>query len=361
MKRAAAIAGAGAALVAASARNAVAQVPSIAALIGAAKVEGSLVLDGPPDDKARQGLLDGFQAAYGIPISYVDSGSSSSSARIRAERAAGRYVLDVFLSGADAVCVTFLPSGWLDRIEPILIAPDVLDRRTWKDGHLWYEDDEHTVLHVLSTVAPGLAINTKFVKRGELTTWKSLLDPKWQGKIIAKDPLTLGAGSQIPSYFYLTLGADYVKKLYAGQQPVLSRNGRQAMQWLADGSYPILLGPDTTEMISFRGLGYPIEAVQPSDGPGMLNCGWGLVCLMNKAPHPNAAKLFVNWFAGREAQAIYANAMHSVSLRTDVKYDGLPDFLFPQKGVSYMDTSDWKFVTQQHQAAMDKVQELLGK
>lgn len=360
MNRATVLAGAGAALLAGT-QAAGAQTTSMSALAAAAKAEGSLVLDGPPNDKARQGLLNGFQAAYGIPISYVDSGSSSSSARIRAERAAGKYVLDVFLSGADAACLTFLPSGWLDRIEPILIAPDVTDRRRWKDGHLWYEDDAHTILHVLSTVAPGLAINTKYVKRGEVTTWKSLLDPKWQGKIIAKDPLTLGAGSQLPSYFYLTLGPDFVKKLYGGQQPVLSRNGRQAMQWLAEGSYPILLGPDTAEMINFRELGYPIEAVFPTDGPGMLNCGWGLVCLMNKAPHPNAAKLFVNWFAGRDAQEIFADATQSVSLRTDVKYQGVPDFLFPQKGVTYMDTSDWKFVTQTHQSAMTKVQELLGK
>ncbi len=360
MKRSAAIAGAGAALVAAT-HGAGAQTASMSALIAAAKAEGSLVLDGPPNDKARQGLLNGFQGAYGIPISYVDSGSSSSSARIRAERAAGKYVLDIFLSGADAACLTFLPSGWLDRIEPILSAPEAVDRRKWRDGHLWYEDDAHTILRVQSTVAPGLAINTKFVKRGEVSTWKSLLDPKWQGKLIAKDPLTYGAGSQLPSYFYLTLGPDYVKKLYGSQQPVLSRNGRQAMQWLADGSYPILLGPDTAEMISFRQLGYPIEAVLPTDGPGMLNCGWGLVCLMNKAPHPNAAKLFVNWFAGRAGQESSANATQSVSLRTDVKYDGVPDFLFPQKGVSYMDTSDWKFVTEQHESAMTKVQELLGK
>ena len=36
--------------------------------------------------------------------------------------------------------------------------------------------------------------------------------------------------------------------LYLDQKPVLSRNARQSMQWLAEGSYPILLGPDTAEM-----------------------------------------------------------------------------------------------------------------
>jgi ABC-type Fe3+ transport system substrate-binding protein len=361
VNRETAIAGASAALVAAATAPAHAQTGVLATLVSAAQAEGSVVLDGPPNDIARQGLVSGFQREYGIPISYVTSGSSSSSARIRAERAAGKYVLDVFLSGADAACLTFLPSGWLDRIEPILVAPDVLDKRKWRDGHLWYEDDAHTILHVLSTVAPGLAVNTKLLRQGEATTWKSLLDPKWQGKIIAKDPLTYGAGSQMPSYFFITFGPDYVKTLYQAQQPVLSRNGRQAMQWLAEGSYPILIGPDTSELMAFKKLGYPVEAVLPTDGPSMLNAGWGLVCLMNKAPHPNAAKLFVNWIAGRAGQAIFANATQSASLRTDVKYDGLPAYLFPQRGSTYMDTSAWKFVTEQHEAAMNKVQELLGK
>ena len=361
MNRRSALAGAGAALVSLAGRPVGAQTsPAMATLIAAAKAEGSVVIDGPPNADARQGLVSGFQREYGIPVSYVASGSSSSSARIRAERAAGKYVLDVFLSGADAACITFLPSGWLDRIEPILVAPDVIDKSKWKDGHLWWEDDAHTILRILNTVAPGMAVNTKLVAPREVSTWKALLDPKWQGKIVAKDPLTYGAGSQINSYLYLTFGPGYVKKFYQEQKPVLSRNGRQSMQWLADGTYPIVLGPDAADMISFKKLGYPLEAVLPSDGPSMLNCGWGLVCLMNKAPHPNAAKLFVNWIAGRAAQELYANANLSVSLRTDVKYDGLPSYLFPQRGIKYLDTSDWKFVTETHEASLNKVQALLG-
>jgi iron(III) transport system substrate-binding protein len=353
---------AGALAVAAAARvvPAAAQNDAMKALIAAAKAEGSVVVDGPPIDGVRQAFVDGFQRAYGIPVSYISSGSSASGARVRAERAAGKYLLDVFVSGGDTPLLTFLPAGWLDKVEPILIAPDVVDKRKWKDGHIWYMDDGHTILRTLQFITPELVINTKLVKPGELTTWKALLDPKWQGKIVAKDPLTYGAGSQVNSYLYLTFGPDYVKKFYQEQKPVLSRNGRQSMQWLADGTYPIVLGPDTADMISFKKLGYPLEAVLPSDGPSMLNCGWGLVCLMNKAPHPNAAKLFVNWIAGHAGQQMYANANLSVSLRTDVKYDGLPAYLFPQRGVKYLDTSDWKFVTETHEASLNKVQALLG-
>src|ERR1700733_8577870 len=105
----------------------------MAALIAAAKAEGGVAVDGPPIDVARQAITQGFQAAYGIPVSYVSTGNAQSGARVRAERAAGKYLLDVLVAGIDTPTLTFLPAGWLDRVEPILIAPDVVDKHRWKD------------------------------------------------------------------------------------------------------------------------------------------------------------------------------------------------------------------------------------
>ena len=361
MNRAAIIAGTGAALVAAASRPALPQTRSMAALISAAKAEGGVVVDGPPNDEVRKAFVEGFARDYGIPVSYIASGSSSSAARVRAERSAGKFLLDVFMSGSDTPIVTFLPAGWLDKIEPALIEPDVLDRRKWKDGHLWYEDDAHTILRVQQFIVPELAINTKFVKRSEVSTWKALLNPKWQGKICAKDPTITGAGASLTSLFYIEFGADFVKRLYIDQKPALSRNPRQSAQWLADGTYPILVGADLESLTQFQKLGYPVEPVFPTDAPSVLTGGFGLVCLMNKAQHPNAAKLFVNWLAGPVGQEAYARSTRGVSLRTDVKYVDFPTYVFPQKGVKYMDTYDLKFVTEQRDPALQRVRELLGQ
>lgn len=360
--RRAVLAGAGAALATAVASGpARAQTKALDALAAAAKGEGGLVIDGPPVDAVREALVSGFQTAYGIPVTYISSGTSASGARVRAERAAGKYLLDIYISGPDTPTITFLPNGWLDKIEPVLIAPDVVERRKWKDGHLWFEDPGNTILRVSQNVYPELAINTKLVKRSEMTTWKSLLDPKWQGKLIARDPASSGAGGSLTSYFYLTFGADFVKKLYVGQKPTLSRDARQMVQWLADGTYPILVGPDLTQLVQFQALHYPIEPVFPTDGPSVMTGTWGLISLMNKAPHPNSAKLFVNWFAGAAAQQAFARATQALSLRTDLKYDGFPPYLFPQKGTKYMDTYEYKFVTEERDPAQAKVRELLGE
>ena len=334
---------------------------AMAALISAAKAEGGVSVDGPPIDTVREAIVKGFQSAYGIPVSYVSTGNAQTGARVRAERAAGKYLLDVLCAGIDTPTLTFLPSGWLDRVEPILIAPDVIDGRRWKDGHLWYEDDAHTILKVLQFAAVELAINTKLVKPGEVTTWKSLLDPKWQGKIIVKDPTVSGAGASLVSYFTLTFGSDYVRKLYKDQKPIVSHDARQAITFLAQGSYPILVGPQADYIYQFQRLGYPIAAVTPTDGPAVLTGGWGLISLLNKAPHPNAAKLFINWIAGRAGLQAYANALASVSLRNDVQYEGVPSFEFPKKSEKYMDTYAYKFVTEQREPAFQKAREILGE
>jgi iron(III) transport system substrate-binding protein len=337
-----------------------AQPNALAALVAAAKQEGTVVVDGPPLDTAREALSQGFQQAYGIPVTYLSAGSSQSGVRVRAERAAGKYLLDVLISGSDTPTLTFLPNGWLAPVEPGLVAPDVLDRRKWKDGHLWFEDDRHTILRMLQFVTVNLAINTQLVKPGEVTTWKSLLDPKWQGKLISRDPTVAGAGSSLLSYFYRYLGPDYVRRLYKDQKPVLSRDGRQSVQWLAQGNDAILLGPDPGIIQQFQKLGYPIADVFPTDGPGTVSGGYGLVALLDKAPHPNAAKLFINWLAGKGGQEALTRSTVAVSLRTDVTYDNVPAFMFPKKGKTYFDYYDYAFVTGVRDADFAKVRELLG-
>src|SRR5271170_5687001 len=92
MNRRAVIAGAGAAFATAANVSAFAQTSSMAALVSAAKAEGSIIVDGPPLDTAREVLVPGFERAYGIPVTYISSGGSASAARVRAERASGKYL-----------------------------------------------------------------------------------------------------------------------------------------------------------------------------------------------------------------------------------------------------------------------------
>ena len=59
------------------------------------------------------------------------------------------------------------------------------------------------------------------------------------------------------------------------------------------------------------------------------------MAVMSKAPHPNAAKLFVNWVLSREGQTAWQRYAELNSLRMDIPKGGLAPDDVPQKGVSY--------------------------
>jgi iron(III) transport system substrate-binding protein len=333
---------------------------ALEALIKAAKQEGNVVLDGPPQDEVREAVTTAFKAKYGITVSYISSGSSRSAARVRAERAAGRYLLDVFISGPDTPLFSFRPAGWLDPIAPALVDPEVTDNSKWFNNQLLFVDPDRYLLRMLRFVTPTIAINTKVVQRGEITTWKDIIDPKWRGKIIAKDPSVHGAGASVTSYLYIALGPEFVKSLYVDQKPTISRDSRQAGQSLAVGTNAIWVGPDNPEVVRFRGLGYPIEWVTPSDAPGIVSGGWGVLGLINKAPNPNAAKLLVNWLMSRDGMTTFARASKAMSLRTDIDQPWVEDYQKPQPGKEYMDTYDYRFVFEQRDTAFENVKKLLN-
>lgn len=335
-----------------------AEVPG--ALIEAAKKEGKVVVDGPPINTVREALTKGFEKRYGIPVSYISSGTSKSGSRVRAERAGDKFLLDVFISGADTPILTFKKSGWLAPIEPALVDPEVTNGANWSDGHLWYMDPDKTILRMLRYVTPQLVVNTKFVKADEIKSWTDLLKPKYKGKITAKDPSISGSGASLTAYFYFNYGEEFVRGLYKKQDPFLSRSGRQIVQSVAQGKYPIAVGPSVTEFQKFKERGFPLAVVSPTDGPGMISGGWGALCLMDKAPNPNAAKLFINWLASKEGQTIYSQAVVSLSLRTDVPRDWAPDYITVEKGRKYMDTYAYEFVTKERAEGFDRVRKLLG-
>ena len=78
------------------------------------------------------------------------------------------------------------------------------------------------------------------------------------------------------------------------------------------------------------------------EGGGLVQ-QFGTVALLNRAPHPNAAKVFINWLLSRKGQiALQKRTAHAESpadsLRIDIAKDEVP---FEQKrldGIKYLDT-----------------------
>ena len=55
-----------------------------------------------------------------------------------------------------------------------------------------------------------------------------------------------------------------------------------------------------------------------SDVPAAINGSPWMLTVANKAQHPNATRIFVNWLASKEGIEIYARGYGSATLRTDI-------------------------------------------
>ncbi|HLY64807.1 MAG TPA: extracellular solute-binding protein, partial [Chloroflexota bacterium] len=77
---------------------------------------------------------------------------------------------------------------------------------------------------------------------------------------------------------------------------------------------------------------------------GYLTAGFGSVVVFNKAPHPNATKVYLDWLLSNEGQTDWSKATGYPSWRTDVSRDQLPAALIPQQGVTYEENYKEQYV-----------------
>jgi len=331
-------------------------------LVDAAKAEGKVVILAPPDTQVRQALPAAFKARYGIPVDYLGGRSSESAGKMRAEREAGVYSVDVALAGIQTMATIFYREKMLVPLRPLLIDPDVVEPTKWKSGKLWFMDPEQQyILRLFSTAGANFYINTQFAKSSDFHQARDLLDPRWKGKISMHDPTVPGTGSNQAARFWVQFGEDFVKRLYVDQQPGIARDRRQITDWLARGRYPISIDAERDEVERLRKDGLPVEAVYNlPDMPGTLSAGVGEVAVMDHAPHPYAAQLFANWIASREGLEVYARTRDESPTRNDTDEKSfLQPEIIPRPDVNYFDTFDWQFTLSTKEEVRLRMKEIM--
>jgi iron(III) transport system substrate-binding protein len=334
-------------------------------LVAAAKKEGKVVIMAPPDQAVRKALPAAFEKRYGITVDYIGGRSTETAIRLRTERAAGIYSVDVALSGNQTMDTVFYPEKWLAPLKPALLDPEVTDGSKWKRGSLWFMDPEGKyILRLFSTLSPFFYINTSIVDPKEIRSFQDLLNPKWKEKIAFHDPTISGTGSSNSARLYAQFGPEYIKKLYVDQKPVFTRNRHQITDWVLRGTYPIVFGVEDDVVERMHKQGFPLHVVAVyglSDLRGSLTAGVGQVALFNHAPHPNAAKLFANWIASKEGLEIYARTRAGAPTRNDIDESFLPSEMIPRPDVKYFDSYDWHFTIDTQQMIRSYMKKILRK
>ncbi len=295
------------------------------AVVAKAKEEGKLVMSTSNTPVVRQALAKGFKDAYGIEIEFIGGGKGSElGAKLLTERQAGLYLQDIYIGGTTTILNDLKPAGALDPLEPALMQPEVLDKKLWIGGdYLWADRDRKVIVLLLQpTAGQSCIVNTTMVKPGEIKVFDDFLNPKWKEKIILNDPTVQGPGQRFVGGAAVKIKDwDYMKQL-AKQKPFINRDQRLQVEWVARGKYAIGLGMEPNLITEFLNAGAPIVEILPEDD-FTASAGPNDLALINRAAHPNAAKVFINWILGKEGQTILSKSGGLGSVKTNVATDHL--------------------------------------
>ncbi|NIO08740.1 MAG: extracellular solute-binding protein [Deltaproteobacteria bacterium] len=300
--------------------------------LAAAKKEGRVAVLGPRQVQARDVLVE-FQNAYGIKVDYLGGSGRTISPRVLSERRAGRYLWDVYVGGTTTGLTSLAPGGALAPLAPTFILPTVKDPKNWRGSRHSFADRAGRLQMGFSlTRRSTIMVNPKMIKKGDLKSHKDLLDPKWSGKIVLDDPRKPGPGQATFLFFLLhpDLGPEFIRA-FGKQKVTILRDYQQELNGLARGRYPILIGSSDATAEFKISQGVPIHIVDPRTIKEGSDAGTsnGATALVDKAPHPNAAKVFINWLLSKDAQTAYSKNMQYVSQRLDVPTDHVREWRVP--------------------------------
>lgn len=284
-------------------------------VIAAAKKEGVVVWSSYAGaGTAEEQQAKGFERLYGIKVQAAPARTGDFEARWNAERAAGKASIDIRSSGSTEN--RSLAARGLDQ--PFGILPAAVE-----PGVPWIVDPLIDVKagngHTLMFNAGGyfLLVNNKLCPPDfGPRSYKDLEDPKYKGLLVLSEPIGPSPGTRWAAYSWKAYGDEYLRKVI-GNVKALTRAEPEAAKQVARGEYGILVHCTQAGASQIWKLPkpHPFRLVVPEDGVMLLTGG---MSLLKDAPHPNAARLLMNYVLTRPAQQMSADDPGGTFIRSDV-------------------------------------------
>jgi iron(III) transport system substrate-binding protein len=292
-------------------------------VVAAARQEGTVVLGVPPGPQYQPAISAAFDKTYpGIKVEMTNLVASDFTARIAKERAAGQFAWDAWIGGPDVDVYRLAHDGVFDPLKAEIMLPDLLDDRKWLGGSFdaqFSDTDKKLTFNFGASNSEGAFVNRDFIPDTALAKYDDLWKPDFKGKIVWQDPRQSGSGVNQAAVILKLYGEAKLRELWTNQQVTISTDERQMADWVARGVHPIGVGLVRNrgiDLLKQQGVGLNIKSIAapvPLNIPG----GHSLVAI-NKAPHPNARKVMLNWLLSQEGQNVISQAVSVNSRRIDV-------------------------------------------
>ena len=262
--------------------------------VAKAEQEGEVIYYGHDGEAGIAVLLDSFKKDFPkIKTSYVRLQTGALYAKITAERSAQRFGVDVLQLSDISPALDFQKKGgWQQYASPEYAA--------YKAE---YQSSPAGYFGVPGVSFAGISYNRSKVKIEQAPkTWKDILNPAFKDGISAK---LATSGMQHAQWYMLSklYGNDFWQE-FAKQRPRGFDARAQLFDRLTKGDDRVCALAEYAGYTLFQEKGADIEFVSPADGLPAIAIYIGVV---NRAPHPEAAKLFVDWALSKRGQAVYQN------------------------------------------------------
>jgi ABC-type Fe3+ transport system substrate-binding protein len=275
-------------------------------LVEAAKKEGEVVLYTTLIvDQIVRPMIKTFRSHVGgVDVKFVRTDSSQQVVKLINEGRAGRVQADIW----------HLSDGLLPLKQENLVAPLDLPSARGLPAEL-IDPKGNWVATNLST--RSLAFNTQLVPADRVPrTHKELLDPRWKGQFVWH-PYSIAGGYGFIGLVLKSMGEEngmrYLHAL-AGQNIVpLPIAARAVLDRVIAGEYPMGLEMNSSHAVISAALGAPVRFV-PLDPVSMT---MQIAGISRGAPHPNAARLFLDFMISRAGQEVFRDADY-IPMRPDV-------------------------------------------
>ena len=286
------------------------------ALIEAAQAEGDLTMSfGGQASENYRPLVEFFEEKFGIKVVTTTGSGSASANRVLAERAAGQYLVDVIFGGVTSSNTRLVPANALDPIAELFVHPEVTDKSLWFQGRYWYSDAPQKFVFTFAAGASpmnmSMRYNTDLVTEADIEAMSSVfdfLDPKWKGKIASLGPGEGGSGTWFEAYVHPDIGTEWIDGFFAPELDVtFFSDVRLVVDGVAKGKFAMVIASGSAggTLDSLASLGAPAkELVKEFKEGGAIRGNQNQIMVPTNQPHPNAAKLWVNWFLGKEGQTL---------------------------------------------------------
>jgi ABC-type Fe3+ transport system substrate-binding protein len=267
-------------------------------------------------DQIVRPLAAAFDRKYGIKVTYWRGDSQAASLRLSIEHKAGRTIADVW-SLASAVG-PLIDGGIVDRVATESSA--VLPAEFRDPNGYWV---------ATNVIVIGMAVNSDLVAAADRPrSYEDLLAPKWRGQLVWKPNDVTGAWGfigNVLAFMGEERGIAYLRKLSGQNIAQIATSTRAILDSVIGGEHAMVLGVSAHNTEISRKAGAPVVWLPLDQAWATLHT----IGVTRGAPHPNAARLFVDFALSREGQEVFRDAGY-LPARSDVL--PLTPTLRPQEG-----------------------------